>query len=657
MASTKPGKTEAPLTQRQIVWLCAAALAALLPLLPEQPFWLGALCVLAIVWRGWLLWRRVPAPPGWLVTALAVAGAIGIGVYFRTVLGMVAGVALLALFIALKLFETRQRRDAMVVVLLAFFLLLAQFFNSQTMLDAVIMFGTTLLLTGAMVILQKEDLPLRVALAVSARMLAYALPIMLLLFLLMPRIPGPLWGLPDDAYAAKSGLPEAMAPGSISQLAQSQAIAFRVRFDGATPPRDQLYWRGPVLQRFDGRNWQMSAPRVLNELPYAQRGPRFDYEITLEPSNRHWLLGLDFPAAIPAEGLLSTQYQLVSREPLRERKRFRLSAWPQARPGLELGASEREQALRLPPGRNPRSAAYAQTLRQRYRNDADVAAAMLTDIRQQAFVYTLNPPLLGDDSVDQFLFETRRGFCEHYAAAFVVVMRAAGIPARVVTGYLGGERNPVDGYLEVRQSDAHAWTEIWLPQQGWQRIDPTAAIAPDRVEQSLANALPEGEQRPALFRPEFQWLRPWRFRYEAAVNSWNQWVLGYDSERQQSLLRRLGLPDPDAGTLVILLTAGGGVVMLILTAWALRQQRRLTPLQAAWQRFENTLQRRGHARQHWEGPRDYSQRLCLLYPHRVAEIRAICGLYERLQYARMQPVTRGDPELAQLRRLIHRFSP
>lgn len=658
MASTK--RAEPALTQRQITWLCVSALAALLPLLPEQPLWLGALCIIAIVWRGWLLWRRVPTPPGWLVTLLAVAGAAGIGIYFRTLLGMVAGVALLALFIALKLFETRRRRDAMVVVLLAFFLVLAQFFNSQTMLDALVMLGTTLLLTATLVILQKDDLPWRPALQISARLLALALPIMLLLFLFMPRIPGPLWGLPDDALAAKSGLSESMAPGTISQLAQSQAIAFRVRFEGTPPARDQRYWRGPVLQHFDGRRWTMTTdggpPPLLSALPYLPRGPRFDYETTLEPSNRHWLLALDFPAALPTETLLTAQFQLVAREPLRERRRLRLAAWPEAQVGLVLTATQRATALALPRGRNPRTLAYAQDLRQQYPDDAALATAMLAQIRQQAFVYTLNPPLLGEDGVDQFLFETRRGFCEHYAAAFVVVMRAAGIPARVVAGYLGGEINPVDGYLEVRQSDAHAWAEIWLPQRGWTRIDPTAAIAPDRVEQSLADALPAGEPRPTLLRPGFGWLRAARFRYEAVVNRWNQWVLGYDSERQQSLLRQLGLPDPDATTLVSLLAAGGGLLMLAYTAWTLRDRRRRTPLQVAWQGFEQGLAKRGLGRQPWEGPADYHQRLAQRYPQRAEEIRAICGLYEQLQYATMRPVAASDPDLVRLRQMIRRFA-
>jgi transglutaminase-like putative cysteine protease len=301
-------------------------------------------------------------------------------------------------------------------------------------------------------------------------------------------------------------------------------------------------------------------------------------------------------------------------------------------PGADESEDNLEASLELPTGSNPRTRELAAEWRREHEADEAVVRQVLGHFRREAFVYTLNPPLLGQNGIDEFLFETRRGFCEHYAGAFVFLMRAAGIPARVVTGYQGGEPNPIDGYLIVRQSDAHAWAEIWLSGQGWVRIDPTAAIAPSRIEMGLAAAVPEGELLPFLARGNISWLRDVRFRWEAMNNSWNQWVLGYNPERQRELLSRLGLREPDWRSMSATLTALCGFLMLAYAAWALHQRIRVDAALRAWNRLSRKLARLGLARRPWEGPADYARRVALAQPKLEIDIQRIAALYIALRY-------------------------
>ena len=624
-----------------------------LPLTPYLPPWLSVICALVMVWRGWLLWQRMPLPPGWLVNLTALAGAIGIGLHFHTLLGKDSGVALLALLLALKLFEMRSVRDGFFVALLGYFLVLSQFFYTQSPATAAAMIITVVLITAAMANLNREQASPVKSLRLSAVMLLQAMPFMVLLFVLFPRISGPLWGLPADSASASSGLSDSMAPGSISQLSLSDAIAFRARFESAIPEKPQLYWRGPVMSGFDGHSWFMTKPRLLQQLPQQAAKSPVDYEVTLEPHARYWLFAIEFPTRLAPDSVIADDRQMFARKPVRARLRYAMSSDPEMRIGAEETAENLRQALELPPKFNPRSRALAAGLRTKYLRDGELVERMLALYRRQTFTYTLSPPLLGRDSVDEFLFETRRGFCEHFASSFVFVMRAAGIPARVVTGYQGGEINPVDGYLVVRQSDAHAWAEVWLKGRGWIRVDPTAAVAPNRVENDLAAAVPAGDPVPLFIRPDLRWLRDIRFRWDALANAWNQWVLGYDSERQQRLLRALGMRAPDWQSMTAALTALCGVVMLALTAWSLRQWQKTDPLARTWQRFSRKLGRRELARLPWEGPRDYARRIARALPVLAADASAICDLYARMRY-RGEAAQHGHDEL---KRRVAAFNP
>ncbi len=642
-----------PLNQQQVLWLCAAATGAFAPLTPWLPWWLSAISALALVWRGFLLWRRIKLPPLWIVNLMAVSGAIGVSMHYRTLLGKDAGVALLALFLALKLFETRTSRDAYAVVFLGYFLVFSQFFNSQSIPSALTAIATVILLTATLVALNRTQTTIAAALRVSITMVAQAVPFMLVLFVLFPRIAGPLWGLPQDSGRSISGLSDTMTLGSISQLSLSDAIAFRVHFEKDMPPRESLYWRGPVLSAFDGHTWHIAHPSVSSIPPYVTKGSAYPYEVTLEPHQQHWLFALELPSTLPADSVIGSDYELFSRKPVRNRMRYAVTSHPDTRGGADESGRVLSEALTLPKDINPRAKALGEELHALHNKVPGIVAAMLLRYRNEPFTYTLSPPPLGHNDIDDFLFSTRRGFCEHFAASFVFVMRAAGVPARVVTGYQGGEINPVDGYLEVRQLDAHAWAEVWIRSEGWRRIDPTAAIAPNRVEQNLAAAITEGESLPIMMRGDHPWLRAARYRLDAMVNGWNQWVLGYDAKHQRDLLQYLGMSSPDWQSMGALLMVCCGVLMLGYTAWTLQQWQRSDPIQRHWQRFQHKLARRGVVAQPWEGPREYGNRASHALPHHANEIDEIEALYETLRYRANQPAD----ALRKFRELIAAFAP
>ena len=619
------------------MWLCAAATGAFAPLTPWLPWWLSVVSALALIWRGFLLWRRIPLPPIWMVNLLAIVGGIGVSIHYQTLLGKDTGVALLALFLALKLFETKTARDAYVVVFLGYFLVLSQFFYSQSIPVAIAAMLTVVLLTATLIALNRQQVRPAAALKFAAVMVAQAVPFMLVLFVLFPRIAGPLWGLPQESGRSISGLSDTMTIGSISRLSQSDAMSFRVHFTKDIPAQDALYWRGPVLTEFDGRTWSIARPLIGTTLPYAIRGTAFEYDVTLEPHQQYWLFALELPGTLPPDSVIGSDYGLFTKKPVRERTRYSVTSYPDIRSGADESSHVLKEALALPNGYNPKARALGEELRSLHKSPISTAATLLTRYRNEPFTYTLTPPPLGRNDIDDFMFTTRRGFCEHFAASFVFVMRAAAIPARVVTGYQGGEINPVDGYLEVRQLDAHAWAEIWLRGEGWRRIDPTAAIAPNRVEQNLAAAIPAGEPLPALMRGDHPWLRAARYRIDAVVNGWNQWVLGYDAARQRSLLQALGMSSPDWQSMGAVLMICFGVLMLVLTAWTLRQWQRTDPVVRHWQRFQHKLKQRGVTAPAWEGPRDYATRARTALPHHAAEIAAIEVLYESLRYRADQP--------------------
>lgn len=622
-------KPSAPLTYGLI--LCLLLVAA--PHTQHLPPWVSMLCTLLLGWRAWLTWRALPLPPRWLLLLITLASVAGIALTFRTVFGREAGVALLILLAMLKLLELRAARDATVLLYLSCFIIITNFFYSQSIPTALFMFTSLLAILATWVQVQATALALKARLRFAALLLAQAIPLSLLLFVLFPRVQGPLWGMPQDAYAT-SGLSDSMSPGSMSKLSLSDAVAFRVSFDAAPPRREQMYWRGPVLWEFDGTTWTRGR-NATTRAPALEEGAQgSDYSVTLEPHNKRWLFALDLPQHISIAAELAPDFQLLSREPVNARLRYRATSLLAYRANVDESPQQLRRALDLPRGYNPQARQLAEEWRRELHDPEKIVQRAFAHFNREGFTYTLEPPLLGTHSVDDFLFRTRQGFCEHYAGSFVFLMRAAGVPARVVTGYQGGEYNELGGYYIVRQSDAHAWAEVWLPQRGWVRYDPTAAISPARIERGLAAAVPDSAALPFMARNPPAWLRGLRLNWDALANQWNQWVLGYNSERQFAFLTRLGMEDVTWQKLAINMLAGLSLLVGLFTLLLLRRltTRTRDPVQAAWLKLCRKLARAGLPRAAHEGPLDYATRVAAARPQIAPRLLDLAQQYLALRY-------------------------
>jgi transglutaminase-like putative cysteine protease len=647
--------------------LIASSLLVLGPHAAHLPLWVSLLCGATLAWRAGvtLLGRRMP--PNLVLVPIAAAAMFGVLHSYHTLLGRDAGVAMLVLLVAFKMLEMHARRDLFVVIFLCYFLVLTNFFYSQTMPTALLMLASLVALLATQLSFQLTGAvpPLRTRVWMGAKVLGLALPLAGAAFVLFPRIEGPLWGMPDDAHGAHTGLSDTMAPGQMSNLAQSEDVAFRVKFDGAPPPQPQLYWRGPVLGSYDGRVWSRVRPaRHARPQPLALAvgGAPVGYQVTLEASNTPWLFALEMPRALPVvpgqDVTLSGELEFRTLAPITERVRYDLVSYVHY--NLQPEATPVDgRWLTLPYGVDPQARAEGLALASEP-DPARRVAAVLREFAQGGFVYTLQPPLLpGKDAVDDFLYGTRAGFCEHYAGAFVFLMRAAGVPARVVTGYQGGDLNPLDGYLTVRQSDAHAWAEVWLPHRGWVRVDPTAAVAPERVQHGLARALPapapfglEGLGR--LLQPDPDSLLG-RIRYAigAVNNGWNQWVLNYTPRRQQQLMQRLqeGLSHWQSLALI------GMLCLVLFLVRKFSQRRKVDPIDALYSVLCQRLGQLGLPRAPDEGPTAYAGRIAAqdvaagLAPDTRAAATEFLRRYSAYRYGPQSP---GTGLITTLRDLLSR---
>ena len=632
--------------------LLAAAALVLGPHAGHLPLWVSAMCGCTLLWRAVITLRGTRMPPSLLLLPLAVAAMAGVFISYKTLLGREAGVTMAVLLVAFKMLEMHAKRDLFVVIFLCFFLVLTNFFYSQSIGTGILMVLSIIALLTAQLSFQYTGAvpPLGQRLLLGAKILGLAAPLALAMFFLFPRIQGPLWGMPGDANTGKTGLSNSMSPGNISSLAQSAEIAFRVRFSGAPPPQPQLYWRALVLGDFDGRTWSMGRQTEARQTLQV-KGAALHYQVTQEPTGQRWLFALDVPNVAPPMldnfARITGAYEVRAAVPINERIRYDLSS--QLDYQIDAGAlPDSERWLALPRGYNPKAMQAGLDL-QRESDPAARVRSVLAMFRKDGYSYTLEPPQLGADSVDEFLYLTRAGFCEHYASAFVFLMRAADVPARVVTGYQGGELNPVDGYMAVRQSDAHAWAEVWIAQRGWVRIDPTAAVSPDRVQRNLARALPpEGVfgNLISLGMETNSWLAQMRFRLGAINNGWNQWVLNYDPQRQKTLVGSLAEALGDWRALLTL----AGLVALGFVARALRLRGEKDPVDTLYSALCQRMGQLGMARTADEGPNAYAQRLAgmSLAPLRKEAIVNFLFLYSAYKYGAAAPDRDLVPTLKRL---------
>jgi protein-glutamine gamma-glutamyltransferase len=620
----------------------------LMPQIARLPTWVTVIVAAMVVWRTRLALRDDPLPRKWLLLALVLASVFALYAHYRTVIGRDVGVSMLVLFLGLKMLETRNERDVVVVTFLCYFLLLTNFFYSQSPATGLHMAVTVIVLTAALVGFNASHLRWQHTFKASGWMVLQGVPIAMALFVLFPRFDGPIWALPDLNRSATIGLSESMSPGSVSRLSQSDAIAFRAKFAAVPPHRSMLYWRGPVFPNFDGRTWAANE-RVASSVHLAvPMGQRVDYEVTVEPHDRNWLFALEMPTQIPAGAFVTTDGQLLANKPIRTRWRYQASSSLEHRMRDGTSPAELRAALALPEGFNPKSLALGVEWRQALRSDRLIIERATAFFSSQGLGYTIAPPLLGRHTVDEFLFETKLGFCEHFASAFVVLMRAANIPARVVTGYQGGTINPIDGNLTVRQADAHAWTEAWLEDSGWIRIDPTASAVPARVEAGIAAAIPLSETLPFMIRPNIPFLAGLRHNWEAMLNNWNQWILGYDAARQQRLLQQLGMPSASVQALLHATFIAVSIGLLVVTALILRARPPRNPIERLWLKFCRRLAAAGTVRLPAEGPHDFSMRAASAHPEAAHSILHVTQLYIELRYGQ----SRGREAIGELARGI-----
>lgn len=647
-----PGLLAGPLPRerRDTLFMLAVLAWTLAPLVGHVPTWSSAGAALALLWRVGLTWRGAALPPRWLLTLLLIGSVGAVALTWRSLGGKDAGLALLVMLAALKTLELRARRDALALFFLGFFLVLSNFLHSQSLAVALAMGAAVWGLLAALVLAHMPaGRPTLVSVIGKAgKLVLIGAPLVAVLFVFFPRI-GPLWGVPGDA-GGRTGLSNELQLGDVAELALDDRLALRVQFNGPSPPPQALYFRGPVLSQPDGARWTTLPWRAGAALPppfdprlqaaagtsaasAASAPGTLSYTMTVEPLRIATLPLLESVQGVPelqagGEGGLQLsphpEGNWISNRPITERLQVNALARRDGRtPGLpeDLLVGTQSSWLALPDGLHPRTRAWAAELGRQNAlaqapdaaRRADVLAiALIAHIRQAGYAYTLSPGDLGAQPLDSFWLDTRAGFCEHYATAFVVVMRSLGVPARIVTGYQGGLVNPIDGVLEVRQSDAHAWSEYWRAGDGWVRVDPTAAIAPERISGSRRLAAPRGLVAGALADVDPALLERLRAVWGALDHRWNQWILSHGRQRQLDLLRSLGWADAnlaDLGRALAIALTTLATLGAALAAWQGRRQRIGDPWQRAWQALRHDLARRGIPSAPHDTPRTLAARL------------------------------------------------
>lgn len=628
------------LTRPALLWQLLMVVAVLLPHSLRLPWWLPLMTFGALGWRLWVHLGRTSFPHWSVKFMMAVTAGIGVIMSIGRGNGPELAVALLFAGFSLKLLEIYKRRDALVLIYVAYFLAATELLFGQSLLHALYVALVLVLITAALnSVYQSERHPdFWRPLRASVRLVLPALPLMVVLFVLVPRI-GPIWYAPLAQTEARTGLSDTLSPGDVSRLTGSSDVAFRVQFDsGRPPPASSRYWRGLTYDRFDGRRWEAEADRSLFRSPDSESGTLLRYNITQEPSGQPWVYALDYPVAAPWPLRMQANQTLRAPAKIRQRVDFALASRLASDRFQPLTAAQRERYLALPEQGNGRARALALSWRAEDGSTEGLVARALA-LYGREFSYTLTPERLGDDSVDDFLFETKEGFCGHFASSLTFLLRAAGVPTRIVGGYLGGEWNPYENYLVVRQFEAHAWTEVWHQGRGWVRIDPTAAVAPERIEQSAEQLLSsqpgflaDTPLSPVRFG-HIGWINALRMRTDALNFVWHRWVLSYQL-RQNDLLQKL-LGEVTLWKLALGLLIPFSLVLGWVALGLLRQRRPKTkdPVDAALLRLSGRFESRGLGRKPGEPVGRYAQRIALERPDLAPIIGTVARLYEQLRYA------------------------
>ncbi len=624
-----------------LMWLLIAQALVIIPHLLHVPLWLIGVWLGCAAWRVQVFRMRWPFPNAWVKAALMIGSGFAVYLSRGGLVGLDAAVALLITAFILKLLEVRTRRDALVLIFLGFFTVVTSYLFADSLLAALYSLLPVLALLAALVGLQQSGFarePLA-PLKLASKLLAQAIPLMLLLFVLFPRLE-PLWSLPQPKDKGTTGLSSSMTPGDLAELGQSAALAFRARFDGAIPAQSQLYWRALTLPNFDGRSWSISERFEASEPQWQAQGESISYSIIMQPSTQPWLFSLDVGSSEQEDIRLMNDFRLQRRTPVNRTYQYQATSWPQALRQPQLNQRQQQEFLQLPRTGNQQTRDWAQRLRGQYHDDDALVSALLRHFNQEPYHYTLKPPLLGRDSVDEFLFSSLRGFCAHYAGAMVFTLRAAGIPARVVAGYQGGEINQAGQFVQVRQFDAHAWVEYWQRGQGWRSVDPTFEVAPERIERGLQEALQDESElfQGDIFSPlryqHIAWVNQLRMSWENLNHSWQTKILGYQRDSQQAWLKQW-FGKVDWQVLGLTLVASAALIIALIVLWMFKPwQRQTDPVQRILNHFQRVLRRRGFNRETGEGLRDFYQRIHQQLPESQQQaVRVFIETYEQQQYA------------------------
>ncbi|GAA0687106.1 protein-glutamine gamma-glutamyltransferase TgpA [Marinobacterium maritimum] len=650
------------ISRTAVVWQLLAVLLVVLPHLQWLPLWVPALVVVTIGARLMIHSGRWSFPH-WLVKAMLVlACSVGLILSFNHQAGPETMVALLVVGLALKLLEIYHRRDALVVLFVTLFVAATAFlFNESVWMAAYVLLVVGLALAALNSIQQSSHANrYRDNLKTALRLLLPAIPFMLVLFFLFPRLE-PFWSVTIDSGQGTTGLSDELSPGDVSKLAQSSELAFRATFAGDVPPPEQRYWRSLVLSEFDGRRWTRPAMQIRRQLRPEKLTPLSvaqNYDVIMEASRRPWLVALDQPVSAGRGVRMTPVRTLRADQPLERRRQYRVESVAEYQLQPLLTSQEKQRYLQLPLGGNPKSRTLARQLLVEGGGEASRVISLLLERFNRTFIYTLEPGYLGRDSVDQFLFETQQGYCEHFASATTFVLRSAGIPARVVTGYQGGEWNPYEGYLQVRQYDAHAWVEYWLPGHGWQRLDPTAAVAPERIRSSAQDFFRANESRFSGVGLGLNtgWLRNLRQRYDAFNYGWHRWVLNYQGQQANLLHDWLGGGEQWRKALAWLLPTA---LVFGLSFWWLirpRGSRPKDPLQRLLMQLEQRLAALEAERFPAESLSMWLQRIAEHWPEQRALMLRLAFLDDRQRYS-AQPKSGQRREMLQLCRQLLRLLP
>jgi len=628
-----------PANHQAILIVCFGFFISIAGHVTHLPVWVSLFIGFSLIWRLSQNMNYVPALARWLIVPFVLAGGIGVFATYWTITGRDAGLALLSVMAAFKLLESQTQRDALIVVFLSYFLVATHFLFSQSIFIAIYMMLTLLFLTASLITLNERNLiiPWKVKLKISASIIAYALPLMVILFILVPRVPGPLWGLTHEQRSGVTGLSDHMSPGKISDLIQDNSIAFRVSFKGDIPPQSDLYWRGPVMSRFNGETWFQTTRKTKQLHSIKSTGKRYEYTMTLEGNGKKWLLPLDLPTGSINGSTLTSDFELKNNQDINDLKKYDLISYSKSSFGENEIFDVLMKNTEFPDNKNPKTIQYGRKLRERFTDDKALVAYVLEQFSQQQYFYTLSPPSLGVNPMDDFLFNTKRGFCEHYAGSFALIMRAANIPSRIVTGYQGGELNTDGHYLMVRQSDAHAWTEVWYDDEGWTRVDPTAAVSPDRIEKSIDDALKD-EDVSFRFNTKNSMIGDLLSSWDNIQHNWNNWVLNYNQAKQSQFLKKLGIGIKSTGDMVIALVIALTTMTLsyALFSWIKNQPPKPAFFELLYQRLLKKTLKAGFPIKTSESPTEYLDRVLPVITLNTQHFKHAILLYMRIKYSASQ---------------------